>query len=108
MIEFIANVEQLEDLLSEPTDAVVETMGRLEGDIIVLGVGGKMGPTVARMAKRASDAAGVRRRVIGVARFSSGRLEAHLQAHSVETIRADLLDADQLEKLPDAPNVVYM
>ena len=66
------NEDRLDDLLSEPTPAVVETMRRLEGDIMVLGVSGKMGPTLARMAKRASADAGVRRRVIGVARFTAG------------------------------------
>lgn len=107
-IETIADVEQLETLLSEPSDELIETMGRLEGDIIVLGVGGKMGPTLARMARRASDAAGVRRRVIGVARFSSAGLPERLEAHGVEPIRCDLIDPDEVARLPDAPNVVFM
>jgi nucleoside-diphosphate-sugar epimerase len=104
----IRTVEELEDLLSEPNAGVVETLGRLEGDIILLGAGGKMGPTLARMARRASDAAGVRRRVIGVSRFSSGQVEASLQAHGVETVRCDLLDQRQLDALPDAANVVAL
>ncbi len=104
----IKSIEQLEDLLSEPTEAVIETMGRLEGDIVFLGIGGKMGPTLARMAKRASDAAGVDRRIIGVSRFSGGDQEAQLQAHGIETIRCDLLDPVALHALPDTPNVVYM
>lgn len=104
----IRSVEQLEELLSEPSEGVIETLRRLEGDIIVLGAGGKMGPTLARMAKRASDAAGVRRRVIGVSRFSSGNVESQLKAHGVETVRCDLHDEEQLGKLPDSPNVVYM
>jgi nucleoside-diphosphate-sugar epimerase len=99
--------ERLDELLSEPTDAVVATMARLDGDILVLGVAGKMGPTLARMARRASDAAGVRRPVIGVARFSSGGEEA-LRAHGVEAVRCDLLDADAVDRLPDAANVVFM
>lgn len=104
----IRDVAQLEDLLSEPTDAVIEIMRRLTGNIIILGVGGKMGPTLARMATRASDLAGARRRVIGVARFSSAELPAQLNARGIETIRCDLLDDTQLAALPDAPNVVYM
>lgn len=104
----IDNVEQLEDLLSEPTPAAIAALGRLDGDLIVLGVGGKMGPTLARMARRAFDAAGKRNRVIGVARFSDPRLPASLQSHGVETIRCDLLDPIQLAKLPDAPNVICM
>jgi nucleoside-diphosphate-sugar epimerase len=104
----IRDVEHLEDLLSEPSDGAVQAMGRLEGDLIVLGVGGKMGPTLARMARRASDAAGVSRRVIGVSRFSSDLLESRLRKHGVETIRCDLLDPEQLGRLPDVPNVVFM
>ena len=104
----IRDVEQLERLLSEPTEGVVETMRRLEGDILILGVGGKIGPTLARMARRASDAAGVRRRVIGVSRFSAEGLQQRLRAHGVETICCELLDRTQLNDLPDVPNVLYM
>lgn len=104
----IADVELLETLLSEPTPGAIDTLRRLEGDLILLGVGGKMGPTLARMAKRASDAAGVCRRVIGVSRFSSVEEERKLQAHGVETIRCDLLDESSVARLPDAPNVVFM
>jgi nucleoside-diphosphate-sugar epimerase len=99
--------EQLDDALSEPTGAVVETLSRLPGDIVVLGVAGKMGPTLARMARRASDAAAVRRRIIGVARFSSGG-EATLRAHGIEAIRCDLLNEAEVQRLPDAPNVISM
>ncbi|MFA5193040.1 MAG: NAD-dependent epimerase/dehydratase family protein [Verrucomicrobiia bacterium] len=106
--ESITNVETLEDVLSQPTEGVIETLGRLKGDIIVLGVAGKMGPTLARMARRASEAAGVRRRVIGVARFSEARQQTELQAHGVETIRCDLLDEAAVAALPDAPNIVFM
>jgi nucleoside-diphosphate-sugar epimerase len=98
---------QLEAWLSEPTPEVIETLGRLPGDLVLLGVAGKMGPTLARMAKRASDAAGIRRRVIGVARFSDGGQEP-LEAHGIETIRCDLLDEDEVAGLPDAPNVIFM
>src|SRR5215471_18895109 len=106
--EVIAGEEQLDDLLSEPTQLAVETLGRLEGDLLLLGVGGKMGPTLARMARRASEAAGVRRRVIGVARFSSSGLEEQLRSQGVETIRCDLLEPGQLDRLPDAANVVCL
>jgi hypothetical protein len=104
----IRDVEQLEELLSRPTPAVVAAMGRLEGDLIVLGVGGKIGPTLARMARRASDAAGVRRRIIGAARFSSPALQQRLEAQGIETIRCDLLEREQLEALPEVPNVLYL
>ncbi|MHA3772554.1 NAD-dependent epimerase/dehydratase family protein [Verrucomicrobiota bacterium sgz303538] len=104
----IQTVEHLEHLLSNPTEAVVEMMSRLQGDIILLGVGGKIGPSLARMAKCASEMAGVHRRVIGVSRFSNPEEEAGLQAHNIETIRCDLLDEAAVAQLPDAPNVLYL
>ena len=104
----ITGVAELEALLSDPPQYVVDLMRQIEGDLIVLGVAGKMGPTLAVMARRASDLAGTKRRVIGVARFSSGNAEAALQAHGVDTIRCDLLGEGALDRLPDAPNVVFM
>jgi nucleoside-diphosphate-sugar epimerase len=86
----------------------VRAIGAIDGDIIILGVGGKMGPTLARMALRASRTAGVRRRVIGVSRFSNAAEETKLNCWGIETIRCDLLERRQLESLPDVPNVVYM
>jgi nucleoside-diphosphate-sugar epimerase len=107
-VERIENVEHLETLLSEPTPRAVEALASLQGDLMLLGVGGKMGPTLARMARRASDQAGGRRRIIGVARFSDSGMEAKLHAAGVETIRSDLLDKDQLARLPKVPNVLAM
>jgi nucleoside-diphosphate-sugar epimerase len=103
----IRTEDDLEDRLSEPTPAVVETLARVPGDIVFLGVAGKMGPTLARMARRASDAAGVKRRVVGVSRFSAGD-DAGLREHGIETVRCDLLNESEVAKLPDAANVVYM
>lgn len=100
----IADVEALEDLLSTPSPALIETLARVPGDLMVLGVGGKMGPTLARMAKRADP----RRRVIGVARFSEPGLRRQLEAHGIECIAADLLSREALASLPDAPNIVFM
>ena len=99
---------ELDEALSRPPAAVVKAMQRLAGDFIVLGVGGMMGPTLARMAKRASDQAGVQRRVIGVSRFSSPTLSDELCRQGIETIACDLLDEAALAGLPDAPNVVFM
>jgi nucleoside-diphosphate-sugar epimerase len=104
----IENVDQLEELLSRPPDYLVEIFERTPGDVIVLGVAGKMGMTLARMAKRAADAAGSKRKIIGVARFSKPDQQPALEMHGVDTIRADLLHEKQLDSLPDAPNVVYM
>jgi nucleoside-diphosphate-sugar epimerase len=104
----IRDVSHLEELLSEPSGDAIDTMRHLDGDLLLLGVAGKMGPTLARMARRALDAAGVSRRVFGVSRFSSSQEQDVLERHGVETIRCDLLDEDALARLPDAPNVIFM
>jgi len=108
MPEAIRNVEELEELLSRPSQTAIRALGQVKGDILVLGVAGKMGPTLARMARRASEAAGVRRRVWGVSRFSSDEARRGLEAHGVDTIQGDLLDASFVESLPDASNVIFM
>jgi len=90
--------------MSRPSGALVHELERAPGDLMVLGVGGKMGPTLARMAKRAAPA----RRVIGVARFSQPGLRAQLEQHGIECIEADLLSREALARLPDAANIVFM
>jgi nucleoside-diphosphate-sugar epimerase len=104
----VRDVEQLEELLSEPSPEAIAAMERMEGDLILLGAGGKMGPTLARMAVRASAAAGRRRRVIGVSRFGSPGVAERLAVHGVETIRCDLTDRAAVDALPDVPNVLGM
>ncbi len=106
--ETIDDEATLEELLSRPTAEVVDTMRRLQGDVILLGVGGKIGPSLARMARRASDMAGVKRRIIGVARFTSHALRDVLEAEGIETIACNLLDRAALDALPDVPNVLYL
>ena len=98
----------LEELLSRPTPEVVEAMRAIPGGVLILGAGGKMGPSLARLAQRASREAGVERRIVAVARFTMPGLEAALQAHGIETIRCDLFDAAQVAALPDLPNIVFM
>ena len=104
----IRDVEHLEDLLSALTPGVIETVRKIDGDFIVLGVGGKMGPTLARMLRRAIDAAGIKRRVIGVSRFSTSELPDQLRRDDIEPIACDLLDPHALAKLPEVKNVVYL
>jgi nucleoside-diphosphate-sugar epimerase len=104
----IESTEELDDLLSTPTPGVVEALRRIDGDILILGVGGKMGPTLARMAARASQAAGCRRKIVGVARFSNRELPAWLDRQGIEPLACDLLDPRQFANLPDAANVVVM
>lgn len=98
----------LEEWLSHPGDELIECMRHLRGDIMILGVGGKMGPTLARMAKRASDLAGTSRKVTGVSQFRTPGLRRELEAHGIETIAGDLLDPMFFAKLPKAPHVYYL
>jgi nucleoside-diphosphate-sugar epimerase len=95
---------ELEEALSRPGASLAAVLGRVPGDILVLGAGGKMGPSLARMAKRANP----HRRVIAVSRWSSAAAAEELRAHDVDTVRADLLDPRALAAVPDAPNVVFM
>ncbi len=101
---------ELDARLAEPHDRTVAALRDCPGDVVVLGAGGKMGPTLARMALAAARRAdGARpRRVFAVSRFSSPRAEQALRATGVETIRADLLDRRAVDALPDAPNVIFM
>ena len=101
-------LESLERELLQPSEALVADMKALEGDIILLGVAGKMGPSMARLARQATDRAGVKRRIIGVSRFSDPQAQVELEAEGVETFRADLLNEEHLAALPDAPNVLYL
>ena len=103
-----ADVEELEELLSRPPERLIESIQGLDGDILFLGVGGKMGPTIARMAHRALQLNGSPHRVIGVSRFSDPRVRERLEQMGIQTVAADLLDTDQVEGLPDAPYVVSM
>jgi len=99
---------ELEDLLSLPHPELVEMMSRLSGDVMVLGVAGKMGPSLAVAALRASRQAGVERRILGVARFQDADLRRRLESLGVTTLACDLLDPQQIAGLPLVPNVVFM
>lgn len=94
----------LEELMTRPTEALRDDLATLDGDIMVLGAGGKMGPTLCRLARRAAPG----KRVIAVARFSSSGLRDTLEGHGIETIACDLLDRAALARLPDVANVVFM
>lgn len=97
-------IEALEDFMTQPSAQLAADLAGLDGDILVLGVGGKMGPTLARMAKRAVPG----KRVLGVARFSEKGLRERLEGQGVECIACDLLDRAAIERLPRAKNVVFM
>ena len=101
----ITTLESLEEALSRPTPGVAEDLAALKGDLVVLGVGGKMGPTLARMARRALPAS---RGVIGVARFTDPRARASLEGGGVRCVPCNLLEREEVLKLPDAAAVIFM
>lgn len=104
-----SSTEELEELLSRPTKGVLQTLSRLSGDIVILGVSGKMGPTLARMARRACDYLGqTNRRIVGAARFTNPAVKNALQQQGIEAVSCDILNAQDLRSLPEAPNVIYM
>lgn len=100
--------EQLDELLSRPTPGVVDALRDLDGDLVLLGGGGKVGPTLARMARRALDEAGSSSKVISVSRWSDKAAADELRNHDVEVVSADLGDPDSWTKLPDAGAVMYL
>ena len=104
----VRDEEALEERLARPVDADVAFARGLEGDVAVLGAGGKMGPSLARRVRRALDAAGVSRRVFAVSRFSEAALVPRLEREGIETIACDLLDPAQVGRLPKARNVLYL
>jgi len=99
---------ELDDVLSAPSDADRAAMRAMEGSLLILGAGGKMGPSLARRARRAANEAGVSKSIVAVSRFSDGAAERQLRDAGIETVRADLLDFAQLARLPGAENVVFM
>lgn len=104
----ILNEEQLDELLSKPPDSVIKLMSSLEGDLMILGIGGKMGSTLGRMAARANEISGNSGKIMGVSRFSDPKVRANLENYGIETIPCDLLNLEDVEKLPLAKNIIYM
>src|SRR5262249_39271546 len=98
------DVEHLEEVMTAPSAALTAALQALPGDIIILGVGGKIGRTLARLAKRAAPG----KRVVGVARFSETGVRDKLAGHGIECIAADLLERREIDALPKLPNVVFM
>ena len=104
----ISSVEELEERLSRPSDAAIDALGRAPGDLMILGVGGKMGASLARMAVRACAARGATRRIVGVSRFGDVRIRERFEDWGIDTIAGDLTDRRFVQSLPDAPNIIFM
>lgn len=106
--EKISNEEQLEELLSRPGSEVIEMFSRLEGDLIFLGIAGKIGKSLAVMAKRACEKAEVKKRIIGVSLFENREHRQKFEKEGIETIHGDLLDTRFTDSLPKVKNVFYL
>ena len=106
--DFIQSDEELDEFVSRPTPELVQSIARLRGDILILGIGGKLGPDLARLALRAVHQAGIYKTVYGVSRFSTPGMKEKLSQLGVETIQADLLEPGALAKLPDVENVIFL
>ncbi|MBX3242128.1 MAG: NAD(P)-dependent oxidoreductase [Chitinophagaceae bacterium] len=104
----MSDIEQIYQDLLEPSEALLTDMAKIRGDILVLGAGGKMGPALAILAKKAIDKAGLSKKVIAASRFSEPGLQQQLEASGVETCAADLLEDKELQGLPPAENVLYL
>jgi nucleoside-diphosphate-sugar epimerase len=104
----IETEEQLDDMLTRPGARLIEFVKGLEGPLLVLGAGGKMGPTLAVLARRAAQVAGCPLRVIAASRFTDANARTWLESRGVETISCDLFDRDAVARLPEAYNVIYL
>ncbi|NUR74305.1 MAG: NAD(P)-dependent oxidoreductase [Hamadaea sp.] len=102
------SLTELEERLSRPRDGLVDDLRKLEGDILILGAGGKLGPSLVRLALRGVAAAGTSAKVIAVSRFSEPGLADALRSEGAEVISADVADDAALAALPDAANVVFL
>jgi len=100
--------EQLDDLLTRPSQALSDWIGTVTSPLVILGAGGKMGPTLAVLAQRAATVAGKRLDVVAVSRFSDTTTRDWLESKGVRTISCDLLDRDAWPSLPDAKDVIYL
>jgi len=106
--EYIENEEELDEFMSLPSKQLIDFQKELEGDVVILGIGGKIGVQLAMTLKNASAIAGVSRRIIGVSRFSDKSKKKKLEELGIETITCDLSDPKAVKNLPEAKNVVFM
>jgi nucleoside-diphosphate-sugar epimerase len=101
-------IRELDEFMCSPSNAFVEDIKKINGDIMVLGAGGKMGPTLCKLAANAVKAAGISKKIIAVSRFSNEYHATDLSESGVTVIKADLLNEPDLASLPEVPNIIYM
>ncbi|MSU37297.1 MAG: NAD(P)-dependent oxidoreductase [Pedosphaera sp.] len=106
--DVIRDESELEACLTQPRPELVDFIRSVSSPLLILGAGGKMGPTLAVLAKRAAQRAGHPLEVVAVSRFSDEPSRQWLEFHGVSTVNADLLSRDAVQKLPDAGDVIYL
>ena len=107
-VQRIANEEQLDEIISRPTEELVNMISEIDGDILFLGVGGKIGVSMASMAKRAVEQAGIQKRIIGLDRFDTGTPIKKLEGKGIEILKGDLLDPAFVNNLPKVKNIIFL
>lgn len=107
-MKLLETIEDIENYLSTPSERLIKDIISITGDILILGIGGKMGPSLAKLTKRAIDCAGLDKKVIGASRFSNEETFKELTDFGIECIKVDLMNDDELSKLPNVENVIYM
>lgn len=104
----IETVEALDELMTRPQPALIDFIRTLHSPLLILGAGGKMGPTLAWRARRAADAAGHQLEIIAVSRFSDAQSRYWLETHGIKTLQCDLFDRNAVAQLPDTRNLIYL
>ncbi|MGN6494374.1 MAG: NAD-dependent epimerase/dehydratase family protein [Agriterribacter sp.] len=102
------DIEQQYEELLQPSQALINDIKKIKGDILLLGAGGKMGPALALLASQAVAKAGVQKKVMAASRFSEPGVRDRLEANGIKTYSIDLLEDEQLESLPQVDNVLYL
>ena len=104
----IRDLSELDSLLSEPTATAIRSIAQLDGDVLILGAGGKMGPSLARMLRVASQSSGLEHKITAVSRFSNSAVQEQFERSGISTIASDLLEEGSVTRLPDSANIVLM
>ncbi|MBN2882494.1 MAG: epimerase, partial [Clostridia bacterium] len=102
------NARELDDFMCRPSPALIDDISKIKGDIMVLGAGGKMGPTLCKLAANAIKEAGISKKIYAASRFSDASHAHDLTSHGIKVFQTDLLNEDQLGRLPHIPNIIYM
>jgi nucleoside-diphosphate-sugar epimerase len=105
---FIDSESILEDILSRPSRESIDILSKIRGDILILGVGGKIGPSLAKLVRNAIEESGVKKKVFAVSRFSRAEVKDELANLGIVTIKCDLLEENSIDTIPEIPNVIYM